>query len=118
MAGPALAYAYHYRHASTLEGTPTGADLRLATWSARGSPHPHFFEGRLRRSGRAADLLRGLVELIQSRFYLAPAMTARRMAHADPVVTGDGQRDRFRASRPDRNRWRTMHLSLVRQAPQ
>ncbi len=40
MAGPALAYAYHYPHASTLEGTPTSANLRLATWSARGSPHP------------------------------------------------------------------------------
>ena len=90
MAGPALAYAYRYPHASTLEGTPTFANLRLATWSARGSPHPHFFEGRLRRPGRAADLLRGLVEVVQSQFYLPPAMMARIMAQADPVVTGSG----------------------------
>ena len=97
MAGPALAYAYRYPHASTLEGTPTGANLRLATWSARGSPHPHFFEGRLRRPGRAADLLRGLVEVVQSRFYLPPAMMARIMAQADPVVTGSGDLLRFEA---------------------
>ena len=97
MAGPALAYAYRYPHASTLEGTPTGANLRLATWSARGSPHPHFFEGQLRRPGRAADLLRGLVEVVQSRFYLPPAMMARIMAQSDPVVTGSGDMLRFEA---------------------
>jgi hypothetical protein len=62
MAGPALAYAYHCRHASTLEATPTSASLTLVTWSARGSLHPHFFERRLTQPGRAADLLRGLVE--------------------------------------------------------
>jgi hypothetical protein len=97
MAGPALAYAYHYRHASTLEGTPKSANLRLATWSARGAPHPHFFEGRLTRPGRAALLLRGLVEVVQSRFYLAPASMAWKMAHADPVVTGSGDLLRFEA---------------------
>ena len=97
MAGPALAYAYNYPHASTFEGTPTGANLRLATWSARGAPHPHFFEGRLRQPGRAADLLRGLVEVVQSRFYLPPAMMARIMAQADPVVTGSGDLLRFEA---------------------
>lgn len=97
MAGPALAYAYRYPQASTLEATPAGAHLRLATWSARGSPHPHFFEGRLTRPGRAADLLRGLVEVVQSRFYLPPAMMARIMAQADPVVTGSGDLLRFEA---------------------
>ena len=97
MAGPALAYAYRYPHASTFEATPTSANLRLATWSARGSLHPHFFEGRLRRPGRAADLLRGLVEVVQSRFYLPPAMMARIMAQVDPVVTGSGDLLRFEA---------------------
>jgi len=79
MAGPALAYEYRYPHASTLEGTPRGANLRLATWSDRGEPHPHFFQGRLRlrRPGRAAELLRGLVDVVRSRFYLPPAMLAR-----------------------------------------
>ncbi len=72
MTGPALAYEYRYQHASMLEGTPGGANLRLATCSGRGEPHPHFFQGRLRRPGRAAELLRGLVDVVQSRFYLPP----------------------------------------------
>ena len=36
MSGPALAYAYRYPHASTLEGNASGANLRLATWSGAG----------------------------------------------------------------------------------
>jgi hypothetical protein len=97
MAGAALAYDYRYPHASLLEGTPTGANLRLATWSDRGEPHPHFFQGRLRRPGRAADLLRCLVDVVSSRFYLPPAMLARVLALADPVVTGSGDLLRFEA---------------------
>ena len=54
-----------------------------------------LFEGRLRRTGRAAEFLRGLVEVVQLRFYLPPA-TARIMAKADPVVTGSGGSASFR----------------------
>jgi predicted nucleic acid-binding Zn finger protein len=95
MSGPALAYEYRYEHPSTLEGTSGGANLRLATCGGGGEPHPHFFEGRLRRPGRAAELLRGLVEVVQSRFYLPPAMLARILALADPIVTGSGDLLRF-----------------------
>ena len=95
MSGPALAYAYRYEHLSTLEGTAGGANLRLATCGGGGEPHPHFFEGRLRRPGRAAELLRGLVEVVQSRFYMPPAMLARILALADPIVTGSGDLLRF-----------------------
>jgi hypothetical protein len=97
MAGPALAYEYRYQHASTLEATSGGAYLRLATSSDRDEPHPHFFQGRLTRPGRAAELLRGLVEVVQSRFYLPPAMLTRILALADPVVTGNGDMLRFEA---------------------
>jgi hypothetical protein len=97
MAGPALAYEYRYQHPSRLEDTSAGARLRLATWSSRDEPHPHFFEGRLRRPGRAADLLRSLVDVVKSRFYLPPAMLARILALADPVVTGSGGLLRFEA---------------------
>ena len=97
MAGPALAYEYRYRHASGLEATTAGANLRLATSSDRGEPHPHFFQGRLRRPERAADLLRGLVNVVQSRFYLPPAAVAQFLGQADPVVTGSGEILRFEA---------------------
>jgi hypothetical protein len=97
MAGPALAYDYRYQYPSLLEEGPgsAGANLRLATFSARGEPHPHFFEGRLLRPGRAAELLRTLVEVVQSRFHIPAAMLARILALADPIVTGSGDRLRF-----------------------
>ena len=63
MAGPALAYDYCYRHPSIIENDAAGAKLHLATFSSHGDPHPHFFEGRLLRPGRAAELLRGLAEV-------------------------------------------------------
>ncbi len=97
MAGPALAYEYRYQHASTLEHAPGGANLRPATCSDRGEPHPRFFQGWLRRPGRAAELLRGLVDVVNSRFYLPPAMLSRILALADPVVTGSGDLLRFEA---------------------
>ncbi len=97
MAGPALAYDYHYRFQSYLEGTPAsgGANLRLATCSAGAEPHPYFFEGRLVRPGRAAELLRSLVEVVQSRFHIPAATLARILALADPIVTGSGELLRF-----------------------
>jgi predicted nucleic acid-binding Zn finger protein len=96
MAGPALAYEYRYQHPSTLEAMPSGARLRLATFGGQGEAHPHFFEGRLVHPGRAAELLRSLVDVVQSRFYLPAAMLARvRGLLADPVVTGNGELLRF-----------------------
>ncbi len=95
MAGPALAYEYRYHHPSALEQSSGGANLRLATCSGQGEPHPHFFQGRLRRPGRTADLLRSLINVVQSRFYLPPAMLARIFALADPIVTGSGDLLRF-----------------------
>ena len=46
---------------------------------------------------RAADLLRGLVQVVQSRFYMPPAMLARILALADPVVTCGDDVLRFEA---------------------
>jgi hypothetical protein len=97
MAGPALAYDYRYLYPSTLQPTPSGAELRLATFTGEAAPHPYFFEGRLTRPGRAAELLRGLVDVVQSRFYLPSAMVSRILALADPVVTGSGDLLRFEA---------------------
>ena len=98
MAGPVLAYEYRYRHASSLlrRRPLVRRHLRLATSSDRGEPHPHFFQGRLRRPGRAADLLRGLVDVVQSGFDPPPAAGPQRfLGQADPVVTGSGEILRF-----------------------
>jgi SWIM zinc finger len=85
----ALDQTYLYPFASRLIKTAEGSALRLATCGGA-CDHPYFFEGRLRRPGRAAALLRGLVDVVQSRFYIPPAMLARILAQYDPVVTSSG----------------------------
>ncbi len=96
MPGLALDYAYRYLSPSAAVPTPDGLGLRLATCSGE-DEHPHFFRGRLIQPQRAADLLRGLVEVVQSRFFTPPAMLARILAAADPVVTSGGEILRFEA---------------------
>jgi hypothetical protein len=89
MAGLALDHIYHYPFSSELAATSQGPALRLATCGGA-EEHPYFFQGRLRRPGRAAALLRSIVEVVQSRFYMPPAMLTRILAQYDPVVTGNG----------------------------
>lgn len=95
MTAPALDYAYRYLHPSTLDA-PSGA-LRLATFSDAPEPHPHFFHGVLARPKRTADLLRGLMQTVQTRYHLPSAMLERILIMADPVVTCAEERLRFEA---------------------
>jgi len=89
MAALAVNHTYQYAFTSELVATSQGSALRLATCGGA-EGHPYFFQGRLRRPGRAAALLRSLVEVVQSRFYLPPAMLKRILAQYDPVVTSNG----------------------------
>src|SRR6476660_8558030 len=86
MSGPALAYTYRYAFASELAAAPRGSRLRLATCGGA-AEHPYFLQGRLTHPQRTADLLRGLVQIVQSRFHVPPAMLTRILLEADPVVT-------------------------------
>jgi hypothetical protein len=96
MSGPAISHTYRYAFESEAVATPKGLDLRLAT-SGSGGENPDYFRGRMTRPLRAADLLRGLVQVVQSRFYIPPAMLARILALADPVVTCGDDVLRFEA---------------------
>jgi hypothetical protein len=96
MAAPAIAYGYRYPFASELLATPQGRRLRLATCGGA-EDYPHFFRGRLVRPRLTADLLRGLVQIVHSRFHVPAAMLARILAEADPVITSGGDRLRFEA---------------------
>ena len=58
-------------------------------------PNPYFFDGKLLSPRRSADLLLALHQVVQSRFYIPPAMLARILREADPVVTSGGERLRF-----------------------
>jgi hypothetical protein len=96
MSGPALDYSYRYSFASELAANPKGNRLRLATCGGA-EEHPHFFQGRLTRPRRTADLLRGLAQIVQSRFHVPPAMLARILLLADPVITSSDDILRFEA---------------------
>ncbi len=80
-----LEYSYRYRHLSQLE--PARQRLRLATFTPVDGSHPYFFVGELQQPRRAADLLRALFQVVQSRFHVPAAMLGRILAQADPVVT-------------------------------
>ena len=95
MSGPAISHTYRYAFESKAVGLPGGLDLRLAT-SGQGEEGLDYFRGKLTRPLRAADLLRGLVQVVQSRFYVPPAMLAR-LIPADPVVTCGDDVLRFEA---------------------
>lgn len=94
MSGPALDYTYRYARPSSLEWADGGPALLLAT-SGGAAEYPHFFRGRLLAPRRTADLLLALVHVVHSRFHVPPAMLARILALADPVVTSGGGRLRF-----------------------
>lgn len=96
MSGPALDYRYQYPFASELVTSSKGDRLRLATCGAA-YEHPYFFQGRLTRPQRTADLLRGLAQVVQSRFYVPPAMLARILLLADPVITSSDDMVRLEA---------------------
>jgi hypothetical protein len=96
MSGPALDYSYRYTFASELAAYSKGNRLRLATCGGA-EEIPCFFQGRLTRPQRAADLLRGLAHIVQSRFYVPPAMLARILLLADPVITSGDDILRFEA---------------------
>jgi hypothetical protein len=87
---------YRYGFASEAVTTPAGMDLWLATSGPDGK-ETDYFRGKLTRPQLAADLLRGLVDVVQSRFYIPPAMLARILALADPVVTCGDDILRFEA---------------------
>jgi predicted nucleic acid-binding Zn finger protein len=96
MAGPAISHTYRYAFESKAVATAGGVDLRLAT-SGSAQESLDFFQGKLTRPTRAADLLRGLVQVVQSRFYTPPAMLGRILALADPVITCSDDVIRFEA---------------------
>jgi hypothetical protein len=99
MAGPALLHAYSYAHASTLARSRArgSARLTLATSSTGDLPHPYFLEGALVAPRRAADAMLAVARVARTRFFAPPAMVAKRIAAADPVVTCTAERVRFEA---------------------
>jgi hypothetical protein len=97
MSALALEHVYRYPHASTLLERAQGPHLSLATCGGA-EESPYFFEGRMLYPARTAALLRGLMQVVQSKFALSPAEIGkqrRAILAADPVVTSNDDRLRF-----------------------
>src|SRR5688572_1666307 len=94
MATVALDYTYRYSQPSALLSEGDLERLFLATTSAP-ETSPLFFRGTLRQPRRTADLLLALSRVVRTRFHVPPAMLARILAEADPVVTCSEDRLRF-----------------------
>lgn len=93
MTALALDYRYSYLHSSRLD--PTGHSLQLATFSDGDDQHPYFFSGRLVQPKHTAEMLRGLMHVVRTRFHVPAAMLQRVLSLADPIVTCSDQRLRF-----------------------
>jgi hypothetical protein len=94
MSGAAIQHTYRYAFESQALATPNGVDLRIATSGCAGDT-PYYFHGKMTRPLRTADMLRGLVQVVQTRFYTPPAMLSRMLAAYDPVVTCGDESLRF-----------------------
>lgn len=91
----ALEVPYTYRYLNGSQFEPASQMLRLATCAAGEDQHPYYFRGELVRPKRTAELLRGLMRVVQARFHLPAAMLQRILAQADPIVTCSDDRLRF-----------------------
>lgn len=89
----AISHLYQYQQPSSVlcQGQP---QLLLAT-SGGVAPHPFFFAGQLTEPKRAASSMLTLSRIARSRFHLPPAMLARVLREADPVVTASADRLRM-----------------------
>jgi hypothetical protein len=92
MAEPAvIEHTYAYPFASALSVVQGRPRLALATSNAPAVGRL-FFAGRLLRSEIAAQLLLATSEVALRRYYMPPAMVARILRAADPVITAaDGR---------------------------
>src|SRR6266567_4435688 len=82
----ALEYTYAYRRPSALLPGERRNSLSLVTGAPR-APDTRFFRGAVLRPKRTVDLLLAVVEVVQSRFHVPPAMLKKILTNADPVIT-------------------------------
>ncbi len=114
MSGLTIPCEYRYLHESRLDrgqlllatsaslmpssaasaGTTTSSSASRNASQADGTS-PHFFSGTLVKPRRTSGLLRGLMNIVRSRFHVPAAMLNRILAESDPVVTCSDGRIRF-----------------------
>ncbi|MBL8173077.1 MAG: SWIM zinc finger family protein [Bryobacterales bacterium] len=93
-----IEYAYRYEHCSSVQSAEAGSRIHLA--AMRYGERQAFFSAALREARCAADWMLGLAQVVNTRFYVPPAMVARRLAAADPVITCGAERLRLEGFSP------------------
>lgn len=94
MSPNAIEHTYRYAFASHFVEQRNREQLRLATSGGAGN-FPYFFQGQLKHPRVTAQLLRVLSKVVGTRFHIPPAMLAKILRLADPVVTSGGGWLRF-----------------------
>lgn len=98
MAEAALRYTYQYVRPSEVDvAAPGKPRLQLAAQVEPNTAPKLFARGRLISPRRTGELLLGLMEVVDARFFVPGAMLAARLRLADPVVTCSDERLRFEA---------------------
>lgn len=99
MAEAALSYLYHYSRPSEVTAAEPGNQprIQLAAQVEANSSSRLFARGRLLSPKRTGELLLGLMEVVDARFFIPGAMLAAKLRLADPVVTCSAGRLRFEA---------------------
>lgn len=83
----ALVQTYHYAEASAVAREGKGHRLLLATSAPGDTPNPYHFAGLVTSPRRTAEAMLLVARVARTRFYVPPAMLAKILAAADPVVT-------------------------------
>jgi hypothetical protein len=99
MASTAMELVYRYVTESRCAIDEGATRLSLQT-SGGIAPNPRLFEGWITSGRPAAAALLLLGHVAMTRFYTPPAMVARILMAADPIVTADGENVRFEVFSP------------------
>jgi hypothetical protein len=89
-----LDYTFRYHSSSALVEDAGRNRLALVTMPDRHGA-TRFFDGAVAAPKRTADLLLTVVDVVESRFHIPPAMLARILKASDPVITCGREMMRF-----------------------
>jgi len=84
----------NYRHSSLLCENDGVQTLQLAT-AQNQQQNPIYFDGLMNKPLETARCLRAIADISSTRFYTPPAMLAKILREADPVITTSRQMLRF-----------------------
>ncbi len=87
-------HLFRYKHSTALTGKNGNYQLQIAT-EQQNKQDSAYFQGTLAQPMETARCLRAISILVGSRYYVPPAMLAKILREADPVVTASRSMLRF-----------------------